>query len=578
MKRRNENAAPMRVYRYGCQHPIENEELVRNTQMPKGHAYQNTLIRIERAKRKAIADVQAELVPAIDEVRSRIAELDAQVDAIWSGVDRKKLSKVERQKIKDVTVPLNAERLALRGRAKALKAEHAETLKAAYKAVEERKNVLVKAARAECGAYWGTYLLAEKAVEEAIGRKDTCPPEGPNFRRRWDGSHGRVGVQIQGGAPIATVLAGTNTLVRLLDDPRKAGKTRRKGRASYKMLWLRIDSDEKGKPVWAKFPLYYHRPFPADAVIKNAYVSMNRVSPSNVVWSAHFSIESADTFKQKVVREVHGVNLGINFGWYREDDSSLLRVAYWVKSNGEKGKILLPAEVEGSIKKADDLRSIRKHAFNEAKEFLWSFQSPSPWLASRIPSLILWKNIDKLSAVVKDWKDHRFEGDDEIYAFMEAWRRKDRHLHDWEGNARKYAVDRRNNHYREEVLKLVRSCDTICVDDTNYADLAQKVAEESFDPVSWHRFVCAVGWLRAEFKAQSKKNGQTCILAPHKNKTLTCHKCENVLSFDKSVERVHTCEVCGASWDQDYNAAMNCLAYLASGPETVIEPEPLAAE
>lgn len=553
MKRRT-TTKPCAVYRYGLLAPVENGDLVID-QMRKAHRYRNLLVEIEQAKRGAVEVAQAESVPAIDRVRARIAELDAQAESMWSGVDRKKVSKADRQNIKDAMGPLNAERLALRAHAKALKAEHAEILKAAYAVLNERKTVLVKAARAQCGVYWGTYLLVEKAVEDGAKK-----PEGVTFKR-WDG-RGRIGVQLQGGEDAAGVMGDGDTRLQVID--KRCGRQPKRHLAPdsrYKTLRIRVGSDGV-KPVWATFPLFMDRPLPPNTRIKNAYVTMNEVSPSRVEWHACFTIES-DALAPAVVHRGRGT-VAVNLGWRQMD--GYIRAATWVADDGRVGEVRVPSSVTDHATKADSLRSIRDREFAAAVETLQMLGKPlaargvaPEWLRDALRWCHAWKSPARLVGIVERWRDRRFDGDAELFDAMEAWRRQERHLKDWENNARVKADRVRNSVYREAALSLVRGYTTVLVDNTDLRVMAVKAAQGPVDKASSNRFSVASGMLRQEIVSCGRKHGAEVVKVPSAAITKTCHACGGVCDFDACAHIKHTCEHCGVAWDQDVNACKNML-------------------
>ncbi len=550
---------------------MTNADLVLE-QMRAGHRYQNTLIEIERARRLAIADTQAAVCSDIDPMRARIDEIERDIAAVWAGVVRKNLSATERKSLRDATVPLDAERKVIREQIKKLKASNADALKEAYAEVDARKNDLVKAARAQCGAYWGTYLLAEKAVEDTIFAHD-CPPEGPRFRAWRD--YGRIGVQLQGGEDAAVILGDTDTRLQILDT--QCGRTPKTHAAKsgvYKTLRIRVGSDERRRPVWADFPMKMDRPLPPMSRIKNAYVTMERIHHGRVSWHVCITVESP-ALGPAVIHRGKGT-VAVNLGWRVRDEG--VRVATWASDDGRTGEIFVPAACYGEVRKADDLRSIRDREFNAAREALIAASIPDApqWLADAQRWAHAWKSTARLTRLVTEWYGRRFDGDEAIFASLVTWHSSERHLLSWETDARISATRRRDFAYRMAAIGLARDFTTIVISDESHADLAQETAKDPAQAIRRNRFGAAPGTLRAELKSCARKHGAEVAAVSAKNITVTCHACERLCAWDRRVDIWHRCEHCGVAWDQDINAARNMLRVHASGGATPETREPLA--
>src|SRR4029077_12731815 len=114
--------------------------------------------------------------------------------------------------------------------------------------------------------------LAEQAIDAA--KKSKAPPQ----FRRWTGD-GRVSVQLQGGLDLADLWSGdTQIEIRPVaptaHDPEARRGDRR--RASRTIVRMRVLSTDKGKPVWAEWPMILHRPIPEGSRVKVATISRRR--------------------------------------------------------------------------------------------------------------------------------------------------------------------------------------------------------------------------------------------------------------------------------------------------------------
>ena len=140
----------MRAYVYGARAPTENAELVRE-QIFKAHRYKNKLVEIELARRAARGTV---LKPHIDA--------------------RAEQYRVARERGENLKLP---------------KLELSEAEQKSLDNADEASRAAVRAARAECGVYWGTYLTVEDAAGKQ--REGRHPPR----FKRYNGT-GAIAVQL----------------------------------------------------------------------------------------------------------------------------------------------------------------------------------------------------------------------------------------------------------------------------------------------------------------------------------------------------------------------------------------------
>jgi len=612
MSKRRTTTTPVAVYRYGLRAPVENAELVYD-QMRAAHRYRNVLVGIEQAKRLAVTEVQLRC--------GDLAAVESELSVLYASTNDDKSAaasvRAERKALRKTLAPrintLKAERAvikaAMRGKPEdvellivknagkyflahdqndtaamaGLRAERTgldarmvlvQWVRSAYEGINERKTELEKAARAQCGVYWGTYLLIEKAIEDAAKK-----PNGLQFRR-WD-RHGRIGVQLQGGEDASALLCDEDTRLRIIN--RSCGRQPKYATNPddrFRTLQIRIGSDGRA-PIFATFPLFMDRPLPPNTRIKNAYVTMTEVSPSKTDWHVCFTIESA-ALAPGVIHRGLGV-VAINIGWRASDDS--LRVGTWVDDRGRTGEIRPPECAITHYEKASSLRAIRDRMFNAARDQFKALgglvseraANTPAWFTDALRWAHAWRSPERLVRLVERWREQRFDGGAlALYETLEVWRRQERHLHDWEDNARIKANRQRDNHYREEALKLVRAYTTVVIGDENYSDLAVKQAADPVPQPSANRFHAAPSILRAEIRSCGSKHGAEVEVVEMANLTKTCHACSQLCVWDQRRQVNHTCEHCGRQWDQDQNAARNMLRVHASGPVSSQTTPPLA--
>lgn len=553
------------VYTYGL--PLgptsECAEAV-DEQMRRARIYHNELLELERTKRAVYREIVGEV--------AHVAAIQTQIDEVTSEIQRLETAaragnQKSRKRVRDPETrrqlqSLRAKRKELRQQRKAAKAAVRDDpdMQARIAALDERATEWQRGLRAQCGVYWGTYLLVEEAHQRR--RRERMDPQ----FRRWDGS-GRIGVQIQGGMPVAGIVDGSDSRLQIDRTPR-VRYTRRhpEGRSVPDSGWLRIRIGSDGRaPVWATFPLVYHRPLPRDGVIKRAWVQRRRIGTR---WRWELQV----TLQEPVPDVAPGRGTAaVHVGWRVRQDG--LRVGYVRDTSGEGQELLLPRAVLDALDHAASLRSIRDrhHDGIRARLRQWmSAQSHVPeWLTAATKHMDRWRSTQRLTRLVYTWRASRFSGDAAMYDALEAWRRKDRHLYQWECDERAKARGRRKDIYRQLAADLTSRYSTILLGDTDLRQVARRAAPDQEDPqhatARRNRTRAAVGELQDAIKAAASKRGVAVDRVSAQHVTDTCHACGERCAFDAAEHVHHACAHCGVVWDQDDNAAVNMLGRVASG-------------
>lgn len=346
-----------RVYEYGLLPPTLNHELVLE-QMRSAHRYRNTLVEIERERREAVAKALASHVD-VEPIAAEVAVLVAERETTFGELKRtnanarSKVDQPERKaKLRDIATKLREVRGRMKEAKLAIKGDAGVT--AAITAADDRAKQRVRDERAKCSTYWCTYLLQEAAVDQA--RKAPTPPRFTRFE-----GEGRVSVQLQGGIDISEIWGGDSQVEIKPVDPRtfQDGTTRGdRRRLSRTTLRIRVQSDEKGRPVWAEFPMILHRPLPAGCRIKVATVHRRRRDCRMWDWRLTVQVELADTWTRGKCGE-GTVALNLGFAANYEHLRGALRAGYLVDDRGSEREIVLQRSVIDRVEKSESLRSIR---------------------------------------------------------------------------------------------------------------------------------------------------------------------------------------------------------------------------
>lgn len=587
MKRRK-SSLPVRIYTYGCRLPTVGGDLV-NQQLLLAHHYYNKLIEIERRRRKKVRDAQSASSQAVSQAEAAIAIYEEEIAKALSDINGKKAH------ARSSKVDISTEQ-ALLDNLRALKKKRIDELKVAkkeartsellaiFKTIDQEALAEIREARGKCGVYWGTYLMVEKAVEAA--RRNREDPEFhrlavvPNREGPIEVGHGRVGVQLMNGASVSEIVGDKDTRLQI-DSP-----------APNKMSTVRIrvgTVEGSRSPIFAEFPFRFHRPLPADGIIKWAWIHKS-LKGRWVDWKLQISVESASFEKPR--RSVSdGGAVALDIGWRVRpgEGANQLRVAYWYDDQGNHGELVLPSDdqvridakgrnrrpvgIRGRLDHADSLRSIEDRNFDaiRAELITWKNQSELPvWLSQALEWLASWRSPGKLGRVVDQWKNQRFIGDEVIFERLTGWWRQHRHLYDWESCERDRALGARKNLYRQWAAQLTQKYAVIVLEDFDLSEVAELQAPDSSKsnlphPVRRNRTVASCSEFVGALKSAAPGNGCSVELVPCMDTTATCSKCGNVERFDH-VPLLHTCEWCGGESgprDQDRNAAENLLAIWA---------------
>lgn len=573
------------VYRFGLLPPHENEALVRE-QMRLAHRYRNDLVQIERARRAVVRE--AARVPEVVRLEAEAARTDAECAKVGAQIKAARAAGRTRKDSVELTEQLKALRIEHRDVVSALREARREARVAAEPVldeIQERVGEMRRGARAICGVYWGTYLLVE-AADEAM-RKATplydkdAEPNDPRFVP-WTGN-GRIGVQIQGGMTEADTVRDRRLRIESAAPPPGADpNSKRSLRRRYCILAMRVDSEGRD-PVWARWRMVMERPLPSDAIIKEAAVKLNRVGPREE-WSVTITLTTAE--RDRRVKDQTGT-VGIDLGWRLMPDG--IRVAAWHGSDGASGFLMLPDTrptfhttpggrtrssalgVVDAARKVEDLSSKRDKAFNEARATIARIEGAPPWFELATKTISQWRSQGRLAALVRRWRDARWEGDAEAYEEAEKWRYHDHHLWAWESSQREKALRARREIFRLFAADMAKRYARVVLEKLDLRDFSKKEdgPDATVNPTSRrNRTVVALSEFRESialafggtWAVEKGPTGDRIVAVEAAGTTMVHHECGSVERWDQAMHLSHMCSSCGAIFDQDANAAKNILA------------------
>jgi len=423
--------------------------------------------------------------------------------------------------------------------------------------------------------YSGTYLLLERAASVACGSSSD-----PDFKDKPDHLlSSRLGVHMVGG--MGVVELSTSTLIRIDPIPtfkarKTSGKLHARGKAARTTLWFRIGSITRGgKPLWARFPMVMDRPLPADARIKDAYIT-RRPYTARIPWQYSLCIVlESGTFERTFFTEQQKGVTSINFGW-RLLPGGEIRVAMVNSEVSGLDEIRLPARFMGGFAKCRELQEILDRNFDEARDAL------ARWMEERrsmLPERFLdefsglskWRCQSRLAELVWYWATHRVPGDELIFPKMEEWKDRYRHLKDWIDHQRQNLLNWRTDFYGRWAKRLVTTSAKLVVDTFRIASVARRPDPEEQETggqeARRNRQIAAPGELRLAILHAAASYHSEVVAAKSKDSTRRCHVCG--FFHDHSIEEIdHQCENPEEAihhWDQDANNTDNLHASHAMG-------------
>ena len=541
---------PSRIYSYGAKAPIIGADLVEE-QMRSAHRYRNELVELELKRRKLVDDALVKISPYLAETEKELAALTLELDASRQeikGANKKARTRVETpeakraaKESKDLLKKLRARRKLQRQITFASDPWKAAQTEISAWATEEQKRL-----RAACGLYWGTYLHVEQSMASA---KSGAPPR----FHRWTGE-GHLAVQIIKGMSIAEAHSN-DTRVRIANAER------------WSDISLRVGSNDDRTPKWATIPVRLHRPMPDNARIKWVHLIRRQVA-TRFQWFAQFVLSADEETWRKKDQAMDGA-VAIDLGWRMVGKS--MRIAYWFGDDGASDELCLPDEWLSQMRRVERIRSKRDLDLDAMKTALTAAlrtAAPPDWLAAHAPHLHAWRSAARFAGLCHRWRDNRFANDEQLYDQLEEWRRRDRHLYEFEGNLRDQLQRRRLDIYRKFAATMRRKYRCAVIEDMDLRDfhvLPEAEEEPANRAIREHtRDACLSELVRAleESMAQTLK-------IDGKNTTARCWWCQDLLGvvttdeWDRSSLR-HTCSVCGTEYDQDECAARNLLDFASA--------------
>jgi len=437
----------IRVYKYGLLPPTQNINLVRD-QFRAAHEYRNLHVEIERGRRAAVRELfDTEEIRIASELLSRS-----------SGTERlpiyKSLAALRSKRLKESSVRVDE--------------------------IEELAAGLRRGARALTRCYWGSYLTIEAASDQVrkmpLYGRDGITPNDPRFIY-WSGES-QIGVQLQGGLTIPVLHGARDTRLRLERVSLEPARGRHPA-SRCRMLWIRIGSEGRS-PIWATFPLRYHRELPTNATIKWARVSLRREGLREE-WSCEITIDIPGAHPRTLDTSLTGA-IAVSLEWTAAVNELLVARTLDCQT-GEYDELRLPARMVTGLRKPDGIRSVRDKNLNELRpRLIAAFKEPmAPWLAAMVARISHWRSPDPFHALAMRWRREKCDDAREAYDVLQTWELRDAHLWDYEAGSRREALRERRELYRVWSAKLSRRYKTVVLSDADLSVEARTTKEVQTD-------------------------------------------------------------------------------------------------
>lgn len=600
------------VYKYGTHSRtrLPEEALA---QLRLAHRMRNALVEAHLGHEQQIKDLWSGYPQVADiEVDLETAETEA----------TRLIEQARSEHSKDRTVATRTTTAAAlreaRAQVKALKAARREAIGEAYlilkpqlEAAKAAHKELLKAIRqdyAAQGLYWGTYNAVLDDHHTAVKRITANRKAGQAAAlryKRWRGE-GTLTVQLQRAAadPVrspATIASGgmekwrnvfrlsgvdaNPTAVASMTDAER----KRSGADRGTMLF----SLGAGRTA-VEIPITVHRPLPPNADITGVQLTMRRIASREEI-SVAVTVKVPDPDPPQGLPPV-----ALHVGWRQRGDGSI-RVGTWASTvplampvhlsdvvithdGGRWGEIVMPAGWLDRAGKPAALRGQRDVAMApvQGKLASWLDDHPQPGEddGPELNGAVVrkWRSAGHFAALALRWRDTPPPGGGEIAALLEAWRRQDKHLWNWEANLRRKLAARRDDAWRRVGAALTSQAGLLVVDDANLAQMRRRPDAADDDPVlpgtvqqqaHARAALSAPGRLRELVRGAALRRGVPVREVPAAHLSRTCQRCGTVADAHPRYATSATvaCPACDHTYDQDRSAVVLMLARECSSDE-----------
>jgi hypothetical protein len=496
------------VYRYGCPSWADlDAEGMR--QLRLAHDLRNELVAVEKRYEVMLAAIWLSF--------SEVAAAQVAVDVATAEVERLSAEMLAARQGARSTVPAADAKTALTAARKARAAAKAE-----LKQVKDALKPVMKARRVE--------LDAAKRCAQGVCTKTTCTNPGePHPYAEWTGrglgygtytrtldqhraAASRVLDARKRGEPTEhrfhrwqgegtlTVQIGFGTRVRgdwwTLDDGRPAKEWLARDRrvhervdARRRTLRLRIGRSREHGAHWLELPVVIHRPVPEEAQVR--WVQVTR---RTVAGAPQLSVQLT-LWVPPVPDRSAGEAIDVDFSWASGGTTTGVRVARISTASGnlppvpadiadlvtvgDWWEVWAPARWRDLLGRDDAIRADRSELLDDLRPAVVEALAADPALVEAVgvtavqARLIKFAKYDRLA---RSWP-----AEHPLWPRIEAWRRRDRHLWQYEANERQQVIARRRDAYRKVAAWLAAAARVVAIKDVDVAEARKRPGVDGED-------------------------------------------------------------------------------------------------
>jgi hypothetical protein len=579
----------MVVYRYAVYGDLPEAAIA---ELSHAHQLQTRLVEIERAYAEQVAAVWA-TQPQVTAADQRIQECSARVEELTRAAVAER-ERTGRRRVADATAQALQEARAVRREARTARRELQQRLYPVVKPqMAEAEAARVAAIKAtyrpaiDDGLYWATYNEVVGQHRAAVARVKARRKQGfpAEVRVRRVADTGTIVVQLPRGRDdpprtpgLLVTRAGRWRNIAQLRPwyPPEAwqrfsrGEQRRLARGSFR---FRVGSG--GAAQLVEVPVIVHRPLPPEADVAMVRITREQVAGHFRAWISVVARVPAPPVR------VAGPTVAVHLGWRSLSDGALrVAVAAGVSAppedladvarhHGSWYEIVLPASWRAVAGQLDAIRSRRGVELDKLRDWLvaWTSAHPAPTPHPVLPlpdELRGWRSPRDFAELALRLRRRYVRGQvAEAAQRLEAWRRKDRHLWEWEANERRQLLDRRNDAWRRVAAWLTDQAGQVLVDSWTLTSLGAvpDVAapdEQQARAARANLRLGAPGTLRSAIENAAQARGVP-VNAPE-FVAATHYSCGSPLDVaDRMASVLVYCQHCDVQVDQDYNALSHLL-------------------
>jgi len=361
-------------------------------------------------------------------------------------------------------------------------------------------------------------------------------------------------------------------------------------RAMRTVAHIRVQSTDKGKPIFISVPFVMHRPFPDGAQILSAAVNREKIG-MKFRWNVEFTVKFNEVSQHTLNAEtrLQADTVAIDLGWAKDslpEPDGRVRVA-GVRERDANGKenfyeFYLPSSFTEYAKKLNDIQSIRDsktvEAFTKIAAFREVYDITDAGLSELLDkarhsfTLAQSKGLNlgnawHLRSAVWMLRNSKADAQLELKDILEDWYERWNHLNEWLSNGRDNQLAAKKDLYRRFAYKLAQTNGTLLLDADNFAKMAKKPAPETDKGTCANdvRFLAAPAMLRSALvacfcEAKGKRTLWTSLAS-----SKTCSHCEHV-GETLGASREFLCAICGHKDDREANATQNVLNEFLTKP------------